>query len=224
MCIATSREHTQNDNTPAAIQPTIIAINTDGVACLPLHSPQYQRSTAYIGFVAASAYQLAYTVPNWKAHVADHIQAHNVSPAQMVALLVGFGGLSLPSLSRPSHSHTPTLHINHILHPPEHPFPKRHSPGLFNCNAFFQALVFKQEDGALGVSIVTAMRGAVVSFLSGVLFCSPAAPWQCLTFWRGCSAVVVSIGGLLWTLHSPALLNGTQRSDSARPPSAKKSQ
>jgi hypothetical protein len=84
--------------------------------------------------------------------------------------------------------------------------------------------VFKQEDGALGVSIVTAMRGAVVSFLSGVLFCSPAAPWQCLTFWRGCSAVVVSIGGLLWTLHSPTLLNATQRSDSARPPSAKKSQ
>mmetsp|Transcript_31987 Transcript_31987/g.75995 ORF Transcript_31987/g.75995 Transcript_31987/m.75995 type:complete len:85 (+) Transcript_31987:407-661(+) len=82
---------------------------------------------------------------------------------------------------------------------------------MFNFNAFFQALVFRQEDGALGVGIVTAVRGAVVSVLSGLIFCESAAPWQCLTFWRGCSAAVVAAGGVLWTLHAPA----------ARPPKAK---
>mmetsp|Transcript_27265 Transcript_27265/g.68656 ORF Transcript_27265/g.68656 Transcript_27265/m.68656 type:complete len:342 (+) Transcript_27265:24-1049(+) len=129
---------------------------------------QYQRSTAYIGLVAATAYQLAYTVPHWETHVAGQLEASGTSGWQLAAMLVCFGG-------------------------------------LFNCNAYFQALLFKQEDGALGVSVATAMRGAAVSFLSGLLFCSPAAPWQCLTFWRGASALVVSAGGLLWTLHSPAL-------------------
>lgn len=101
------------------------------------------------------------------------------------------------------------------------PSPARSAPapapaGLFNCNAYFQALLFKQEDGALGVSVVTAMRGAAVSFLSGPLFCSPSAPWQCLTFWRGASALAVSAGGLLWTLHSPALRRATASGSSKR--------
>mmetsp|Transcript_17857 Transcript_17857/g.49979 ORF Transcript_17857/g.49979 Transcript_17857/m.49979 type:complete len:90 (+) Transcript_17857:553-822(+) len=65
-------------------------------------------------------------------------------------------------------------------------------------------MLFKQEDGALGVGVVTAVRGATVSIASGVVFCSEAAPWQCLTFWRGCSAFVVSVGGIVWTLHPPS--------------------
>ena len=78
------------------------------------------------------------------------------------------------------------------------------SAGLFNFNSYFQAFLFKQEDGALGVGVVTAVRGATVSVLSGLIFCSQVAPGQCLTFWRGCSAFVVSAGGVAWTLHPPA--------------------
>ena len=63
----------------------------------------------------------------------------------------------------------------------------------------------QKSDGALGVGLVTAVRSATVSLASGLLFCSPAAPAQCLTPLTAASALVVTLGGVAWvTAGAPA--------------------
>ena len=56
----------------------------------------------------------------------------------------------------------------------------------------------QKSDGALGVGLVTAVRSATVSLASGLLFCSPAAPAQCLTPMSAASALIVTLGGIAW--------------------------
>jgi hypothetical protein len=56
----------------------------------------------------------------------------------------------------------------------------------------------QKSDGALGVGLVTAVRSATVSLSSGLLFCSPAAPAQCLTPLSAASALIVTLGGVVW--------------------------
>ena len=55
-----------------------------------------------------------------------------------------------------------------------------------------------RSEGALGVGLVTAVRGATVSVAANALYCSTAAPWQCLTRWTGASAAIVTLGGITW--------------------------
>ncbi len=56
----------------------------------------------------------------------------------------------------------------------------------------------QKSDGALGVGLVTAVRSATVSLASGLLFCSPRSPSQCLTPLSAASALVVTLGGVAW--------------------------
>ena len=55
-----------------------------------------------------------------------------------------------------------------------------------------------RSEGALGVGLVTAVRGATVSLAANAMYCSAAAPWQCLTRWTGASAAIVTLGGITW--------------------------
>lgn len=68
-----------------------------------------------------------------------------------------------------------------------------------NCLAYSYAsgVVFR-TDGAQGVGIVNAMRGATVAIVSHLCFCSPLRPLQCLSPWSAASAATVTAGGIIW--------------------------
>jgi len=70
---------------------------------------------------------------------------------------------------------------------------------LFNVHMFVQSLVFRSQ-GALGVSLITAVRGAVIVVVAALLFCSPEKKNLCLNKQNGISAVVTTIGGFAWAL------------------------
>ena len=55
-----------------------------------------------------------------------------------------------------------------------------------------------RTDGAQGVGIVNAMRGATVAIVSHLCFCSPLRPLQCLTPLSAASAATVTAGGIIW--------------------------
>lgn len=73
-----------------------------------------------------------------------------------------------------------------------------------------------ESAGAMAVGIVSALRSAVVSVASGLLFCGPASPHQCLTPYSAAGAGLVTGGVLLYTLasepwavgHGPSGLDG----------------
>lgn len=73
---------------------------------------------------------------------------------------------------------------------------------MFNVHMFVQSLVFRSE-GALGVGLVNAVRGAVVTVITGVLFCSDARPWLCMTPQSMATVVVTTAGGVAWVLSKP---------------------
>lgn len=62
----------------------------------------------------------------------------------------------------------------------------------------YSAGVVYRTDGALGVGMVNAVRGAIIAVISGVWFCSAATPWQCLTPLSAASAAVVTAGSIMW--------------------------
>ena len=62
----------------------------------------------------------------------------------------------------------------------------------------YSAGMVYRSDGALGVGMVNAMRGATVALIAGVWFCSEATPWQCLTPWSATSAAAVTVGSIMW--------------------------
>lgn len=73
---------------------------------------------------------------------------------------------------------------------------------IYNVHSFAQGRVQRME-GALGAGLVAAVRSATVSLASGLLFCSPSAPSQCLTPLSFASAAVVTAGGVAWVTAKP---------------------
>ncbi len=67
--------------------------------------------------------------------------------------------------------------------------------------SYAAGMVFR-TDGAQGVGIVNAMRGATVALVSHAFFCSPAKPLQCLTTSSAVSAATVTTGGIVWVQGS----------------------
>ncbi|GFH13123.1 uncharacterized protein HaLaN_08944, partial [Haematococcus lacustris] len=65
--------------------------------------------------------------------------------------------------------------------------------GMFTIHSWVQGRVL-QRSGALSLGVVNALRSSTVALASGLLFCSPAAPQQCLSVQTGSSAAVVSFG------------------------------
>ena len=59
-----------------------------------------------------------------------------------------------------------------------------------------QGLVL-QTEGALGVGLVNAVRGATVSIMAALLFCRGDAS-QCLTARTALSAAIITAGALGW--------------------------
>lgn len=57
--------------------------------------------------------------------------------------------------------------------------------------------------GAMSVGLVNAVRASVVSVVSSVLFCN-VKPRLCLTYWRGISALVVTVGAMQWVVAGEA--------------------
>lgn len=57
--------------------------------------------------------------------------------------------------------------------------------------------------GAMSVGLVNAVRASVVSVVSSVLFCN-VKPQLCLTYWRGISALVVTVGAMQWVIAGKA--------------------
>ncbi|EFN56011.1 hypothetical protein CHLNCDRAFT_52094 [Chlorella variabilis] len=70
---------------------------------------------------------------------------------------------------------------------------------LFNLHMLVQAAVFKTE-GAIGVGLVNAVRGAVITVTVAALFCSPARPHLCLTPQTILSAAITTVGGAVYVL------------------------
>ena len=62
-----------------------------------------------------------------------------------------------------------------------------------------------RTDGAQGVGIVNAMRGATVAIVSHLCFCSPLRPLQCLTPLSAASAATVTAGGIIWVRSANAV-------------------
>lgn len=62
-----------------------------------------------------------------------------------------------------------------------------------------QAAVFKSE-GAIGVGLVNAVRGAVITLCMHALFCAPARRNLCLTRQTLIAAVVTTLGGAIYVL------------------------
>lgn len=73
---------------------------------------------------------------------------------------------------------------------------------MFNLHMLAQSGVFK-SDGAIGVGVVNSVRGAALTVVTSVLFCSPERPWLCLSMQSGLSAAVTTLGGMLWVLNDP---------------------
>lgn len=102
----------------------------------------------------------------------------------------------------------------HVLHacltpsPRLCPFFRRHVALLltvfgagFNLHMALQAAVFKSE-GAIGVGLVNAVRGAVITVVISALFCTPARAALCLTRQSLASAAVTTLGGAVYVLAS----------------------
>ena len=66
----------------------------------------------------------------------------------------------------------------------------------------YSAGVVYRTDGALGVGMVNATRGAIIALIAGVWFCSEATPWQCLTPLTAASATIVTAGSIMWVSAS----------------------
>lgn len=62
-----------------------------------------------------------------------------------------------------------------------------------------QAAVFKTE-GAIGVGLVNAVRGAVITAVVAALFCGPERRHLCLTNQTMLSAAVTTVGGAVYVL------------------------
>lgn len=73
---------------------------------------------------------------------------------------------------------------------------------VFNVHYWVNLLVFKSH-GAVAVGVVNAVRGAVIAGVSGVLFCSPSKPKACLTISSAVSAVITSVGGVVYAMSRP---------------------
>ena len=86
--------------------------------------------------------------------------------------------------------------------------------GMFNIHMNAQSLVFKVE-GALGVALVNAVRGAAVTVIAGGVFCSPTKPMLCLTRQSGAAAELNALGGVVWVLSGARAKAKTKRE--ARP-------
>ncbi|KAL4451881.1 hypothetical protein ABPG75_007543 [Micractinium tetrahymenae] len=69
----------------------------------------------------------------------------------------------------------------------------------FNLHMLAQAAVFKTE-GAIGVGLVNAVRGAVITLVVAALFCSPDRRHLCLTNQTMLSAAVTTIGGAVYVM------------------------
>ncbi len=89
-----------------------------------------------------------------------------------------------------------------------------------------QAAVFKSE-GAIGVGLVNAVRGAVITVVVAALFCSPGRRHLCLTNQTMLSAAVTTAGGAIYVLtgggqqpHKPKAAAGqlTRESEGAGAP------
>ncbi|KAJ9513192.1 hypothetical protein QJQ45_029320, partial [Haematococcus lacustris] len=74
--------------------------------------------------------------------------------------------------------------------------------GMFTIHSWVQGRVL-QRSGALSLGVVNALRSSTVALASGLLFCSPSAPQQCLSVQTGSSAAVVSLGALIWATAKP---------------------
>lgn len=57
-----------------------------------------------------------------------------------------------------------------------------------------------QSEGALGVGLINVVRGSTVTIVGGSLMCHSASVWNCFPLSSVGSAVVVTAGGILWTL------------------------
>eukprot|EP00803_Ostreobium_quekettii_P004850 evm.model.scf_752.4 EVM.evm.TU.scf_752.4 scf_752:26674-35811(-) len=68
---------------------------------------------------------------------------------------------------------------------------------VFALHTYCQSRVFRSQ-GAIGVGIVGSVRGAAVTAISAALFCSPAAPHQCLSLPSAVGSIVVTGGGIVW--------------------------
>ncbi|PSC69568.1 transporter permease [Micractinium conductrix] len=128
----------------------------------PPPNAEIMWNVSILGFLASSAYQALYTVPNWDKLVAAPMAAGGSHPYFVGALLALFGL-------------------------------------LFNLHMLVQAAVFK-SDGALGVGLVNAVRGAVITIVIAALFCSSDRPHLCLTPQTILSAAVTTLGGAVYVL------------------------
>lgn len=70
---------------------------------------------------------------------------------------------------------------------------------LFNVHMLVQAAVFK-TDGAIGVGLVNAVRGAVITVVAAAIFCSPSRQQLCLTRQTVLSACITTCGGAVYVL------------------------
>ena len=68
-----------------------------------------------------------------------------------------------------------------------------------------QGLVL-QTEGALGVGLVNAARGATVSVMAALLFCK-GDPTQCLTPRTALSAAIITAGALGWVAAGQLLVS-----------------
>lgn len=82
--------------------------------------------------------------------------------------------------------------------------------GLFNLHMLVQAAVFKSE-GAIGVGLVNAVRGAAITLVVAALFCDTDRQHLCLTRQTLASAAVTTVGGAIYVLA------GGQRRPPAKP-------
>ena len=70
---------------------------------------------------------------------------------------------------------------------------------LFNLHTVLQAAVFK-SDGAIGVGLVNAVRGAAITGVIAALFCGPGKQHLCLTRQTVLSAAITTAGGAVYVL------------------------
>ncbi|MCJ1422623.1 hypothetical protein MMC29_000503 [Sticta canariensis] len=71
---------------------------------------------------------------------------------------------------------------------------------LYNLHGIVQGRAFRLE-GALGIALVNSMKGSSVAVVCSMLYCSATSPGSCLNPGSSLSAVMITLGGILWVVH-----------------------
>lgn len=205
--------HDTHPATPTLGAISATSLSSSGLRCAPPARPKHEASWRCMGLPGYRCGSMRHAPLLYRSQHVTCTQTGalplatpppwpTTPEARFAALLHGVARRHPTSVAiRLSNTLTTPSPAQHVFAFPLSPFP--FPAALFTVHGLVQGVVL-QRSGATAVGVVSAMRAAAVAVASGLLFCSPASPHQCLTPHSAASAAVVTAGALVWTLTGGA--------------------